>query len=157
MTMLGGCEVAAPDAADRPPVLLSAPTWDEIASSLHEYARSLGMESTELILPLDIELTDWADMADYAVRHLGIEGPVLVGTQAGRRVLVGAEIRLGHPGTDDDIEQAAEIVTFGGPVPLQFLRHWRRTAGGRIDDLLLSGSEILEDIRLRMEGVLFRA
>ena len=82
---LGGCVVGLP------------PDKENITASLRKYACRQGMEHLRLLDPSTDDLGEWADMGAFAIMTHRIEGPVLVGTHRGDRVLVGVSKRYGYP------------------------------------------------------------
>ncbi len=97
---LGGCVIGLP------------PDKEEIARSLREYARRQKMERLELLDPSTDDLGEWADMGIFAIREHRIEGPVLVGTHRGDRVLLSVSKRYGYPGRGAPLHDIYRVVRF---------------------------------------------
>ena len=154
----GGCEFAAPNPAGQTAGLSDSRHSGQIVASLDEYAGLQGIESPEFLYPWTKELGEWKDMADYAVRYYGIVGPALVGTHKGRRILVGATMRYGYPATNEELDDFVAVVRFGGLAPTHLLRHGMRISRRRLsyvlNDMLLLGYEIFEDVRFRLDRLL---
>ena len=94
---IGGCVIGLP------------PDTEEITRSLQNYAQQHGMETLRLIDPDKDDLDDWADMVALVVGEYGAEGPVLVGTHQGERVLVGVSKRYGYPIDDESLEDIISV------------------------------------------------
>lgn len=97
---IGGCTIDLP------------PDTEEITRSLHSYAHSRGMEPLELLDPSTDALGEWADMGHFAIREYRIEGPVLVGTHQGGRVLLGVSKRYGYPVPGTPLDDIIRIFRF---------------------------------------------
>ena len=97
---IGGCIIGLP------------PDTEGITQSLRTYARRQGMESLELMDPLNQDLDEWAHMAGFAICQYGIEGPVLIGMHSGDRVLLGVSKRYGYPAPDAPLHDIIEVVRF---------------------------------------------
>ena len=97
---IGGCAIGLP------------PDAEGITQSLRTYARRQGMESLELMDPLNQDLGEWAHMAEFAICQYGIEGPVLAGAHEGERVLLGVSKRYGYPAPGTPLDDIIEVVKF---------------------------------------------
>ena len=96
----GGCVVGLP------------PDVDGITRSLRFYAEAQGLEGLAVINPSGENLGEWADIAEYAARKCGIEGPVLVGLHRGQRALVGVSKRYGYPGPGASLDDEHILIQF---------------------------------------------
>ena len=99
---IGGCVIGLP------------PDRKGITTSLRSYARRQGMEHLELLDPLTDALDEWAEMWNSAMREYGIEGPILVGTHQGDRVLLGVSKRHGYPGPGVSLDDIFKVVRYKG-------------------------------------------
>ena len=97
---IGGCIIDLP------------PDREGIATSLRSYARRQGMEPMELLDPSIDSLGEWAEMGHFAMGEYRLQGPVLVGTHQGDRVLVGVSKRYGFPGPGASLDDIIRIVRF---------------------------------------------
>ena len=95
---LGGCIVDLP------------PDREAITKSLRKYARLKDMERLNVIDPSTDDSDEWADLSAFAVREYGVQGPVLVGTHRGDRVLVGVSKRYGYPAPGDPLHDIFRVV-----------------------------------------------
>ena len=95
---IGGCVIGLP--TDK----------EGIEVSLRRYALRHEMDDMEVMDPGTDDLGDWIDIAEHAVTHFGIEGPVLVGTYHQDRVLVGVSKRYGYPVPDDLLHDIINVV-----------------------------------------------
>ena len=97
---IGGCIVGLP------------PDTEGITQSLRTYARRQGMESLELMEPLNQDLGEWAHMAGFAICEYRIEGPVLAGAHEGERVLLAVSKRYGYQEPGAPLHDIVEVVKF---------------------------------------------
>lgn len=100
ISVLGGCVIGLP------------PDTEEITRSLRNYAHCQGMEPLELLDPSSDDLDEWTDMWSFAIGEYGVEGPVLVGTQQGDRVLLGVSKRYGYPAPGATLHDIFRVVRF---------------------------------------------
>ena len=99
---IGGCVIGLP------------PDRKGITTSLRSYARRQGMEHLELLDPLTDALDEWAEMWNSVMREYRIEGPILVGTHQGDRVLLGVSKRYGYPGPGVSLDDILKVVRYEG-------------------------------------------
>ena len=97
---IGGCIIGLP------------PDTEGITQSLRSFARRQSMEQLELKDPLSQDLGKWAHMAEFAICEYGIEGPVLIGTHKGERVLLGVSKRYGYPAPGAPLNDIIKVVRF---------------------------------------------
>ena len=95
---IGGCIIDLP------------PDREAITRSLRRYAHRQGMKQLDLLDPSTDDLGEWADMGTFAIQEYGIEGPVLVGTHQGDRVLIGVSKRYGYPAPGASLEDLFWVV-----------------------------------------------
>lgn len=111
---IGGCVVGRP------------PDVDGISRSLRFYAEEQGLEGLQAINPAGASLGEWADIAEYAARKCGVEGPMLVGRHQGQRALVGVSKRYGYPGPGASLDDEHIRIQFPGGERLAKSRRPRR-------------------------------
>ena len=99
---IGGCIIGDP------------PDKDGISKSLLTYANRHDMADLKLLDPPTDNLGAWAGMAAFAIEEYGIEGPVLVGTCRGDRVLLGVSKRYGLPAPESTLDDIFEVVAYPG-------------------------------------------
>ena len=91
-------------------IVEETPDEEGIERTLRRYALRHEMEGMEVMHPATNDLGSWNDMAEHAVTNFGTEGPVLVGTHEGDRVLVGVAKRYGYPGPGESLHDIINVV-----------------------------------------------
>lgn len=95
---LGGCIVDLP------------PDREAIERSLRKYARLQDMERLNVVDPSTDDSGEWVDLSTLAIRQYGVQGPVLVGSHQGDRVLVGVSKRYGYPAPGSPLHDTFRVV-----------------------------------------------